>query len=106
MDTRGVSQRQLAALLFVCLALAAWYVWQMPGAWNEWRVGVPDRFPGQHRGRVLGLLSGLALVLAIPLPLVLSRTPKAQRLRRGLLWTAWLGLMGVVVWSLAVRSAD
>jgi hypothetical protein len=56
MDTRGVSQRQLAALLLVCLALAAWYVWQLPGAWHEWRVWVSDRYPGQHRGRVLGMM--------------------------------------------------
>ena len=104
MERRDVSPRTLAALLVVSLALAAWYAWQLPGEWRDWRAGVPDRFPGQHRGRVLGSIGGLALVLALPIPLVLGRTPKTQRLRRGLLWSLWAVLMVTVVWTLVLRS--
>jgi hypothetical protein len=104
MDRQGVSDRMLAALVVVSLGLAALHLRELPAAWQNWQAGLPDSYPGQHQGLALGALSGLALCLAIPLPLLISRMPRTQRLRRGLLYGAWAVLMGVVVWTLALRS--
>lgn len=103
MDRQGVSDRILAALVVASLGLAAWHLWLLPAAWQDWRAGLPDSYPGQHQGLALGVLSGLALSLAIPLPLLVSRIPRTQRPRRGLLYGAWAVLMVVVVWTLALR---
>lgn len=103
MDRKGISDGMLTAFLVMCLALAAWPLWQLPAAWQDWRAGVPDSYPGEHRGRVVGALGDLALILAIPLPVLGTRIPSTQRLRRGLLYGAWDVLMGVVVLTLGLR---
>jgi hypothetical protein len=93
----------LAVLLVMCLGLAVGRHWQLLAAWQDWRAGVPDSYPGEHRGRVVWALGDLALTLAIPLPVLGTRIRSTQRLRRGLLYGAWAVLMGVAVLALALR---
>ena len=102
----GVSDRMMAMFLIFCLVLAAWQVWRLPTAWHDWRAGVPDRYPGEHRDAALGAISGLAGAVLIPVPLAIMRTLPHQRGQRALLWGMWVALMSIVIWTLVARSGD
>ena len=103
MERQGVSDRTLAVFLVMCLGLAVLRLWELPAAWQDWRAGVTDSYPGEHRGHLVGALGDLALTLAIPLPVLGTRIRSTQHLRRGLLYGAWAVLMGVAVLTLALR---
>ncbi|HLL47120.1 MAG TPA: hypothetical protein VK399_10425 [Longimicrobiaceae bacterium] len=90
-------------ILVMCLGLALLRLWELPAAWQDWRAGVTDSYPGEHRGRLVEALGDLALTLAIPLPVVGTRIRSTQHLRRRLLYGAWAVLMGVAVLTLALR---
>jgi len=93
------------AILLVCVVLAAYHVWGLPGAWTAWHRGVADEYAGQHRGLLLGHVTGLALALAIPLPGLIGVAGKWSRGRRVALWGTWGVLMAVVVAGLALDVA-
>ena len=95
--------RMQRGVAVVCLVLGLWHVWQLPGAWQEWHAGMPDFYPGQHRGLLLGHVTGLALALAIPLPGVMTSTRARTRASRAALSAAWIVLMGVIWAALALQ---
>lgn len=88
-------------LALFCLALAAYHVWALLGAWHEWAAGIRDAYGGQHRRLLLGHVSGLALALAIPFPGVFGHLQ--TRRQRFAFWGLWISLMTVALGSLALN---
>ncbi|WP_169307721.1 hypothetical protein [Gemmatimonas aurantiaca] len=90
----------VAALCLISMVLNAFILWRV---WPEWHAGVPDFDPDQYRGIALGSLAGIALSLAIPIPMLVLQARPAKRGLRVVLWVSWLLLMVFCTWAFAVR---
>ena len=98
-----ISRALLRGFLVVSLVLATAHLVMLAMAWREWRAGTPDGYRDEHLRQILGAVSGLALALALPIPLVQMRRPKVPRGPRVALWSLWVALMAVVVYGIWVR---
>ena len=94
---------RVRAFVVVSLLLATVQVWRLVPFWHAWRAGAPDLYPGQHRGLLLGAVTGLTIALAIPIPLIVARLPKAMRGSRLALWTVWAVLMAITAYGLFLQ---
>lgn len=86
-------------LAILCLVLAVFHVCMLAFWWHASRTGMPEVYPGQHRGQLIISVGGVALALAIPIPGALTAPYARIRRRTRVLWAAWFVLMAVVVAS-------
>jgi len=85
-----------------CAVLAAFHVWRIPGAWSDWRAGLPDLYPGQHRRLLFSHVGGLALVLVIPVNTAMAAAGEWPRGRRWALYGSSGVLLAVALTAIVL----
>lgn len=101
----SLGMRVVYACVAIGFALQLYLVPPAWAAWRAWQAGVPDRYPGEHRGTVLTTVGGLATWLLVVLVLATMRLVASRAT-----WTAaqrrrYTSMMIAQVIALAVLIA-
>ena len=98
--SQPISRARVRGFLVVSLLLTAFQLCLLVPAWQEWQAGTPDRYRSEHLRQLMGAVTGLAMALALPIPLVQMRLSKTPRGPRVALWGLWSALMAVGVYGI------
>lgn len=90
-------------VVVVSLVLVVYHLALLVPTWQAWQAGAPDRYPDEHRRALLGTVSGLAIALAVPIPLLMMRIGRERRALRAAMWGGWAVCMAVSVYTFWLR---